>query len=79
MSKKPKISHKYHAGKDRLKITISGYALNKKARNEIMKKLVAEVERKPNRLIADAKKTKKGAGKKLPGQQKESRLIEVGD
>ena len=76
MTKKPKIDHEYHAGKDKLKITISGYALNKKARNEIMKKLMAEVERKPNRLIADAKK---GGGKKLRGQQKESKLIEVGD
>jgi hypothetical protein len=25
MSKKPKIEHEYHAGKDKLKITISGY------------------------------------------------------
>ena len=30
MSKKPKIEHEYHAGKGKLKITISGYALSKK-------------------------------------------------
>ena len=80
MSKKPKIDHEYHAGKDKLKITIHGYALSKKARGEIVKKLIAEVERKPDRLIAAAKKTaKKAPGKKLPGLQKESKLIEVGD
>jgi hypothetical protein len=73
MSKKPKIEHEYHAGKDKLKITISGYALSKKARGLIMKKLIADVERKPDRLIANA------GGKKLRGQQKETKLIEVGD
>jgi hypothetical protein len=30
MSKKPKIDHEYHSGKDKLKITISGYALSKR-------------------------------------------------
>lgn len=80
MSKKPKIDHEYHAGKDKLKITISGYALSKKARGEIMKKLMAEVERKPDRLIAAAKKkAKKGGGKKPSGLEKESKLVEVGD
>ncbi|WP_157793727.1 MULTISPECIES: hypothetical protein [Bradyrhizobium] len=45
-----------------------------------MKKLIAEVERKPDRLIANAKKkSKKTGGKKLRGQQKETKLIEVGD
>jgi hypothetical protein len=56
MSKKPKIEHDYHPGKDKLKITISGYDLSKKARDEIMKKLIADVERKPDRLIANANK-----------------------
>ena len=56
MSKKPKIEHDYHAGKDKLKITISGYDLSKKARGEIMKKIIADVERKPDRLIATAKR-----------------------
>jgi len=80
MSKKPKIEHDYHAGKDKLKITISGYELSKKARREIMRKLIAEVERKPDRLIANAKKkSKKAGGKKLRGQQKATKLIEVGD
>lgn len=80
MSKKPKIDHEYHAGKDKLKITIKGYALSKKARGEILKTLIAQVERKPDRLTAAAnKKAKKGTGKKLPGQQKASKLIEVGD
>jgi hypothetical protein len=80
MSKKPKIDHEYHAGNDKLKITVRGYALSKKARAEIMKKLIAEVERKPDRLIADAKKNKKkGASKKLPKLQKVSKLVEIGD
>lgn len=30
MSKKPKIDHKYHAGKDEMKITIQGYSPSKK-------------------------------------------------
>jgi hypothetical protein len=45
-----------------------------------MKKVMAEVERSPDRLIAQAKKkSKRGPGKKLRGQQKEAKLIEVGD
>jgi hypothetical protein len=32
MPKKPKIDHEYHAGKDRMKMTIQGYSPNKKAR-----------------------------------------------
>jgi hypothetical protein len=80
MSKKPKIDHKYHAGKDKLKITISGYALSKKARAEIMKKLMAGVERRPDKLIASAKKrAKKGADKKLPSSKRDVRFIQVGD
>jgi hypothetical protein len=80
MSKKPKIDHEYHAGKDKLKVTIQGYELGKKARGEIVKKLIAEVERKPDRLISVAKKkAKKGGGKKLPGLERESKLVEVGD
>jgi hypothetical protein len=81
MSKKPKIDHEYHAGKDKMTITIHGYSLSKKVRDAIMKKLMAEVESNPDRLIADSKKrSEKGAGKKLPGHQKASKLIEeVGD
>jgi hypothetical protein len=41
---------------------------------------MAELESKPDRLIAGAKKkSEKGPGKKLRGQQKASKLIEVGD
>jgi hypothetical protein len=85
MSKKPKIDHEYHAGKDKMKITIHGYALSKEARNAIMKKVMAEVERKPDRLIATAKKkshkkkSKKGAGEKLPSAKRDARFIQVGD
>jgi hypothetical protein len=80
MSKKPKIDHEYDAGKDKLKITIRGYTLSKKTRDEVMKKLVAELERKPDRLIVAArKKSKKGLGKKLRGEQKETKRIEIGD
>jgi hypothetical protein len=80
MSKKPKIDHEYHAGKDKFEINIRGYSLSKKARNEIMKKLMAAVERSPDRLIAGAKKKKsKKPGKELRGLQKSTKLIEVGD
>jgi len=37
MSKKPKIDHEYHAGKDKMKITIEGYSPSKKSRDAIMK------------------------------------------
>ena len=82
MSKKPKIEHDYDAGKDKLTITIHRYSLeSKKTRTDILKKLMANLESKPDRLIADAKKNskKKSSGKKRRGQQKTSRLIEVGD
>jgi hypothetical protein len=81
MSKKPKIDHEYHAGKDKMTIHIHGYSLSKKVRDAIMKKLMDAVERSPDRLIVDAKeKSKKGPGKKLPGHQKAPKTIEeVGD
>ena len=82
MSKMPKIEHDYNSGKDKLTITIHRYSLeSKKTRNDILKKLMANLESKPDRLVADAKKkSKKGSsGKKLRGQQKSSRLIVVGD
>jgi hypothetical protein len=57
MSKKPKIEHDYHAGKDKLTITIHRYSLkSKKTRDAIMEKLMANLESKPDRLIADPKK-----------------------
>jgi hypothetical protein len=41
---------------------------------------MANLESKPDRLTADAKKkAKDGPGKKLRGQQKTSRLVEIGD
>lgn len=81
MSKEPKIDHEYHAGKDKLTITIHRYSLkSKKTRDAIVEKLTANLESKPDRLIAGAKnKSKNGPGKKLRGQQKASKLIEVGD
>ena len=80
MSKEPKIEHEYHAGKDKMTITIHGYSLSKNVRDAIMKKLMDAVERSPDRLIADTKRSEKGAGKKLPGHQKAPKLLEeVGD
>jgi hypothetical protein len=41
---------------------------------------MADLESKPDRLKADAKKKeKKGSGKKLRGEPKTSRLVEIGD
>jgi hypothetical protein len=79
MPKVPKIDHEYHAAKDKLTIKIRGYSLSKKTRTGIMEKLVREVERKPDRLIAEAKKSRKGNGKMPRGRQKASKLIEIGD
>ena len=81
MSKEPKIEHEYHARKDKLTITIHRYSLkSKKTRDAILAKLVASLESKPDRLIAGArKKAKKGDGKNPHGEQKESKLVEVGD
>ena len=63
MSKKPKVDHEYHAGKDKMKITIQGYSPSKKSRDAIMKTLMAQLEESPDRLVADAKKD----SKKAPG------------
>lgn len=81
MSKKPKVEHNYHAGKDKLTITVHRYSLkSKKTWDAIMKKLLTNLESKPDRLIADTKKEiKKGPGNNLPGLQNASELIEVGD
>jgi hypothetical protein len=76
MSRKPMIDHEYHAGKDKMKITIDGYSPSKKARDAIMKNLMQQLERSPDRLEADAKQKSK---KPLHNPQKESRLVEVGD
>ena len=56
MSKKPKIEHDYDAGKDKLTITIHRYSLkSKKIRDAILEKLIANLESKSDRLIADEK------------------------
>jgi hypothetical protein len=85
MSKEPKIEHEYHAHKDRLTIKIHRYSLaRKKTRDAILMKLMADLESKPDRLKAGAKKeakkkAKDGPGKKLRGQPKDSKLVEIGD
>jgi hypothetical protein len=76
MSKHPKIEHEYHAGKDKMKITIRGYSPGKKARHAIIEKLTQQLEGSPDRLKAGAKDKSK---KKFHNPQKESRLIEIGD
>ena len=68
MSKKPKIDHDYDAGKDKLTITIHRYSLKrKKTRDAIIQKLMANLEGKSDRLIANAKQKSKmkGPAKKL--------------
>ena len=81
VSKEPKIEHEYHAHKDRLTIKIHRYSLkSKKTRDAILMKLMADLESKPDRLTAGAKKkAKDGPGKKLRGQPKASKLVEIGD
>jgi hypothetical protein len=80
MSKKPKIDHKYHAGKDKMKITIEGYSPSKKSRDAIMKKLETQLESSPDRSVANFKRNpKEASGKERRGIQKGSKLVEVGD
>jgi hypothetical protein len=56
MSNEPKIEHDYDAGKDKLTITIHRYSLkSKKTRDAILEKLIANLESKPDHLIADEK------------------------
>jgi hypothetical protein len=57
MFKEPKIEHDYDAGEDKLTITIHRYSLkSKKTRDAVLEKLMANLESKPDRLIADEKK-----------------------
>jgi hypothetical protein len=80
MSKKPKIQHNYDHDKDRMKISIRGYSLSKITRSEIIENLIRQVERSPDRLVAQARKSKRKAGKKSArGQIKVSRLVQIGD
>ena len=79
MPKKPRIDHEYHAGKDKLDITIKGYSPSKKTRDAIIKKLMQQLESSPDRLIAETKKSKKARDKRPHNPQKNSRLPVVGD
>jgi hypothetical protein len=79
MSRKPKIDHEYHAHKDKMKITIEGYSPSKKSRDTIMKNLMTQLEKSPDRTVAKFKKTKKASGKERRGLPKGSKLIEIGD
>ena len=80
MSKKPTIKHEYHAHKDKLKITIQGYSPSKKSRDAIMKSMITQLEKSPDRTVADFKKKPKVAsGKERRGVPKGSRLTEIGD
>jgi hypothetical protein len=76
MSKHPKIEHEYHAGKDKMKITIRGYSPSKKARHAIIEKLMQQLESSPDRLKTDAKDK---STKKPHNPQKRSSLTEIGD
>jgi len=79
VSKRPRIDHEYHAGKDRLDITIKGYSPRKKTRSAIIKKLMQQLEGNSDRLLAEVKKSKKARDKRPHNPKKESKLIEIGD
>jgi hypothetical protein len=80
VSKKPKIDHEYHPHKDKMKITIEGYSPSKKSRDLIMKNLMTQLEKSPDRTFAKfKKKPKKASGKDRRGTPKESKLVEIGD
>jgi hypothetical protein len=64
MSKKPNIKHGYDNDKDRMKITIRGYSLSQTTRDAIIENLIKQIERSPDRLVANARKSKGKAGKK---------------
>jgi hypothetical protein len=71
MPKKLKLDHAYHAGKDKMKITVQGCSPSKNARDAIMKNLTEQLEGSADRLVADVETDSKTApGKKLRGQQK---------
>jgi hypothetical protein len=76
MSKKPKVDHKYQAGKDKMKITIRGYSPSKKVRTAIIKKVLKQLEASPDHLVAAARKHSK---KKPKNPLKQPKLIEIGD
>ena len=60
MSKEPTISHKYHAKKDRLEITIKHYALHKRPdRDDLIKHVLHHLEKGPALAKANAKEGQK--------------------
>ncbi|MGY3239975.1 hypothetical protein ACVMAJ_006865 [Bradyrhizobium sp. USDA 4448] len=79
MSKKPKVSHEYHAGKDRLDIKIKGYSLSKETRHKVIKNVIKALEASPDRLIVEAKKFKKEKDKKTANAIKNKKQALVGD
>lgn len=77
MSKKPKLEHEYHAGKDKLKIAIQGYALKSKAARNVIVKLVRdELEQNRTRQTKDAKKSVKKVPRKKQ-EPREDKAIEI--
>ena len=76
MSKKPELEHEYHARKDKLKITIQGYALKSKSTREgMVKKMRDELEQSRARLVDGKKKSRKKTltkKAKKPGEEGQS-------
>ena len=58
MSKKPSIDHDYHHSKDKLKISIKGYALGKKARRDVVLKLASILEQDDSKGMTPGPKRK---------------------
>ncbi len=80
MSKKPSVDHDYHAKKDRLEITITHYALEKKSdREDLVKHILRRLEKNPALGKAALKKAKAKGGKLPKSPMKGSKLVEVGD
>ena len=79
MSKNPKIKH--DRDKDKMRITIRGYSLSKITRGEIIENLILLVESSPDRIHAEARKSKGKVGKKSDRNppKKVSRLVYGGD
>jgi hypothetical protein len=75
MSKKPRIKHGYDHDKDKMKITIRGYALSKITRDEILEKLIMQIETSPDRLQAKARKLKHS--KQSDGAPKKRKVSKV--
>jgi hypothetical protein len=79
MSKKPKIKHGYDHDKDKMKITIRGYSLTKITRDEILENLIMQIESSPDRLHANARKSKGKAGGKKSARDQKKKVSKVVD